>query len=96
LGNHEFDHLVEGVVPFLETLKSPVIVANIDDTLEPTMKGKYQKSIIIDRYDRKIGVIGVILQTTYVISCTFASFLFKYTNFFYLLNYHSKLQILEN
>lgn len=57
---------MEGVVPFLETLTSPVIVCNIDDSEEPTMQGKYQKSLIIDRYDRKIGIVGVILSTTNV------------------------------
>lgn len=66
LGNHEFDHAIAGVVPFMETLESPVIVSNIDDSLEPTFQGKYKKSIVIERYNRKIGVIGVILQTTNV------------------------------
>lgn len=66
LGNHEFDHQIEGVVPFLESIQSPVIVCNIDDSEEPTMQGKYQKSIIIDKYDRKIGIVGVILSTTNV------------------------------
>lgn len=66
LGNHEFDHGVEGVVPFLETVNSPMLVANIDATNEPTMQGKYQPSMIVERSGRKIGVIGVILQTTYV------------------------------
>lgn len=66
LGNHEFDHAIAGVVPFLETIESPVVVSNIDDSLEPTIQGKYKKSIVIDRYGRKIGVIGVILSTTNV------------------------------
>lgn len=67
LGNHEFDHGVEGVVPFLETLNTTMLVANMDSTNEPEMTGKYQKSMIIERSNRKIGVIGVILETTYVI-----------------------------
>lgn len=62
-GNHEFDHYVPDVVKFLGAVKSPVLACNIDDTEEPTMQGKYQKSIIIDRYDRKIGIIGVVLST---------------------------------
>lgn len=66
LGNHEFDHRIEGVVPFLETIESPMLVSNIDDSEEPTMQGKCQKSLIIDRYDRKIGVIGVVLSTYHV------------------------------
>lgn len=43
-----------------------MLVANMDARDEPDMQGKYQKSIIIERSNRKIGVIGVILETTYV------------------------------
>ena len=64
IGNHEFDHGVAGVVPFLESVNSPVVISNVDDSLEPTFQGKYTNSIIIDKYDRKIGVIGVILKST--------------------------------
>ncbi|XP_055294825.1 apyrase-like [Sitodiplosis mosellana] len=70
LGNHEFDHGVPGVVPFMESLESPTIVANIDDTDEPTFQGKYKPSIIIDRYGRKIGVIGIIVSDVDEISNT--------------------------
>lgn len=66
MGNHEFDRGIEGVVPFMESLTSPVVIANIDDSDEPTFQGKYQHSIVIDRYERKIGVIGIILRTTNV------------------------------
>ncbi|XP_033150279.1 apyrase [Drosophila busckii] len=64
LGNHEFDHGVEGVVPFLKTVNTAMLVANMDCAHEPTMKGLYEKSKIIERGGRKIGLIGVILQTT--------------------------------
>ncbi|XP_065365254.1 apyrase isoform X1 [Calliphora vicina] len=70
LGNHEFDHGVEGVVPFLEALNTTMLVANMDSTNEPEMSGKYQKSMIIERSNRKIGVIGVILETTYDLANT--------------------------
>ncbi|XP_004535080.1 apyrase isoform X5 [Ceratitis capitata] len=70
LGNHEFDHGIEGVVPFLEHINSPMLVANMDATDEPDMQGKYQNSIIIERSNRKIGVIGVILETTYDLANT--------------------------
>ncbi|XP_065076026.1 apyrase-like [Ochlerotatus camptorhynchus] len=70
LGNHEFDHGIAGVVPFMETLKSPIVVANIDDSQEPTMQGKYQKSVVIERDGRKIGVIGVIHHLTDTLSMT--------------------------
>lgn len=66
LGNHDFDNEIDGVVPFLDTLQSPVVVCNIDDSEEPRIQGKYTNSIVIDRYGRKIGIIGVILSTTNV------------------------------
>ncbi|KAK9711182.1 5prime-nucleotidase, C-terminal domain [Popillia japonica] len=56
LGNHEFDHGIE--------------VANIDDSLEPTMQGLYEKSTIIERDGRKIGIVGVMLSTTNLIAAT--------------------------
>jgi 2',3'-cyclic-nucleotide 2'-phosphodiesterase (5'-nucleotidase family) len=41
-------------------------VANIDDSQEPSIQGKYNKSIIIERGGRKIGILGYILQKAYV------------------------------
>jgi len=64
LGNHEFDHGVEGVVPFLDTLETEMLVANMDARDEPTLQGKYKNSTIIERSGRKIGLIGVILEST--------------------------------
>lgn len=59
VGNHEFDHGVEGLVPFLNTIKSPILISNIDDSLEPTFQGKYTKSLVIKKYARPIGIVGV-------------------------------------
>ncbi|KAH8264732.1 hypothetical protein KR044_004753, partial [Drosophila immigrans] len=70
LGNHEFDHGVEGVVPFLKTVNTSMLVANMDCAHEPTMEGLYEKSQIIERGGRKIGLIGVILETTYDLANT--------------------------
>ncbi|XP_022219548.1 apyrase isoform X1 [Drosophila obscura] len=70
LGNHEFDNGVEGVVPFLETIDTNMLVANMDCAHEPTMEGLYNSSIIIERGGRKIGLIGVILETTYDLANT--------------------------
>jgi 5'-nucleotidase len=70
IGNHEFDHDVEGVVPFLENINSPVVIANVDDAEEPTFQNNYVKSIVIDKYERKIGVIGAILRSTNTIAKT--------------------------
>ncbi|XP_030032452.1 apyrase isoform X1 [Manduca sexta] len=64
LGNHEFDNGIEGVVPYLEHLNSPVVTANIIDDDEPTIQGLYEPSIIVERNGRKIGIIGVIISST--------------------------------
>lgn len=47
----------------MERLESPIVVANIDDSNEPTFQEKYKKSIIINRNNRKIGIIGIIIRT---------------------------------
>jgi 5'-nucleotidase len=68
LGNHEFDRGVEEVVHFLEHLTSPVVVANLDDTDEPGIQGRYNKSKVIMRDGRKIGLIGALVVATVEIS----------------------------
>lgn len=50
-------------MPFIKALNSPVVLANVNDTVEPDMQGLYKKSLIIDRFGRKIGIIGLILST---------------------------------
>lgn len=62
IGNHEFAHAVEGLVPYIKSLKSPVVIANMDDRIEPTMQDLTRKSITIEREGRKIGIIGAIYR----------------------------------
>lgn len=68
LGNHEFDRGVQEVVHFLEMLESPVVVANFDDSDEPSIQGLYKKSIVIERGGRKIGLVGALVVATVEIS----------------------------
>lgn len=70
LGNHEFIHGIDGLLPFLREIKSPIVVANVDDQHEPDFQNLYNKSIIIERSGRKIGIIGVILKETSQMSKT--------------------------
>ncbi|KAL0868359.1 hypothetical protein ABMA27_007878 [Loxostege sticticalis] len=70
LGNHEFDNGIEGVVPYLEHLNSPVVTANIIDDDEPTIQGLYEPSIVVERDGRKIGIIGVIIASTNELAST--------------------------
>ncbi|XP_058066411.1 apyrase-like [Anopheles bellator] len=64
VGNHEFDDGIAGVVPFLEAVESPVLLVNVDNSKEPAFS-KFRRSMVLERAGRKIGLIGVILRTTY-------------------------------
>lgn len=62
LGNHDFDDGIDGVVPFMETLRTPIVLANVDDTLEPSFRHKYRRSVVVERDGRQIGIIGVVVR----------------------------------
>lgn len=62
LGNHEFDHGVEGLVPYLEHLQAPMLGANVNTAGEPSMTPYIKNHIIVERRGKKIGIIGVLLQ----------------------------------
>lgn len=68
LGNHDFDRGVPEVIHFLENLLSPIIVANLDDKDETGLQGKYKKSLVIEKNNRKIGLIGALVVATLEIS----------------------------
>ncbi|KAG6443012.1 apyrase [Manduca sexta] len=63
LGNHEFDHGVEGLVPYLSRLNAPMLGANVNTTFEPTMTPYIKNHIIVERRGRRIGIIGILLRT---------------------------------
>jgi 5'-nucleotidase len=44
LGNHDFDDGLPGLVPFIEQANFPVLAANIDATLEPSLVKPHFKS----------------------------------------------------
>lgn len=49
-------------MPYVENLLSPVVMTNMDARDEPTLDGKFRKSIILERGGRKIGIMGVVIQ----------------------------------
>ncbi|XP_049879114.1 apyrase-like [Pectinophora gossypiella] len=63
LGNHEFDHGPEGLVPYLERLEAPMLGANVNTTNQPDMTPYIKNHIIVERQGRRIGIIGVLLRT---------------------------------
>ncbi|XP_063227371.1 apyrase-like isoform X2 [Bacillus rossius redtenbacheri] len=64
LGNHDFDDKLDGLVPFLQGFQYPVVVCNIDDSEEPRIQGLYNKSVVLKRGGRLVGVVGYITTTT--------------------------------
>ncbi|XP_077870019.1 5'-nucleotidase-like [Saccoglossus kowalevskii] len=68
IGNHDFGNGIDGLTPFLDNVTFPVLSANIDDTDEPSIQGKYSKSTVLTRGNEKIAIIGYTTTETPVIS----------------------------
>ncbi|RVE45432.1 hypothetical protein evm_009867 [Chilo suppressalis] len=66
LGNHEFDEGINGVVPFIRNLTSPILAANLilDAVPELANETNLHKSIILKIGDRRIGLIGYLTPET--------------------------------
>ncbi|VVC93230.1 unnamed protein product [Leptidea sinapis] len=66
LGNHEFDHGVSGLTPFIENLTSPVLAANLVLTKVPELEDQtnLRKSIVFNISETHIGVIGYLTPET--------------------------------
>uniref|UniRef100_A0A1B0GG38 apyrase n=1 Tax=Glossina morsitans morsitans TaxID=37546 RepID=A0A1B0GG38_GLOMM len=63
LGNHEFDHGIDGLLPFLNNMdKTEIVVANMDARDEPQVAKKIKPFTIIKKKYRNIGVIGVVVE----------------------------------
>ncbi|XP_046630532.1 protein 5NUC-like isoform X1 [Neodiprion virginianus] len=65
LGNHEFDHGVNGLLPFLRNASYPILAANLNLTNEPELQAtKLAKSTILDVNGTRVGIIGYLTPTT--------------------------------
>lgn len=66
LGNHEFDEEVDGVVPFIKNLTSPVLAANLILDRVPELQNisNLYKSITLTKKGVKIGIIGYLTPDT--------------------------------
>lgn len=66
LGNHEFDLGIDGLIPFLNQVNFPVLVANLNISMKhplwqtPALK----RSVVFNVTGLKIGVIGYLLPDT--------------------------------
>ena len=72
LGNHEFDNGVAGLVPFLNEVSFPVVTANLDLSLEPTLRAtkRLTNSTVLLVNGHKIGVAGYLTPDTKSLSNT--------------------------
>ncbi|VVC93228.1 unnamed protein product, partial [Leptidea sinapis] len=66
LGNHEFDEQVDGLLPFIRNLTSPVLAANLILDEVPLLEAETNlyKSIILQKNGVQIGVIGYVTPDT--------------------------------
>lgn len=65
LGNHEFDDGVAGVVPFIDNVSTPIVVCNINATIEPRFRLKnLRPSVVLTRGRVRIGVVGYLTPQT--------------------------------
>ncbi|XP_047991994.1 protein 5NUC-like isoform X4 [Leguminivora glycinivorella] len=66
LGNHEFDETVDGLVPFIKNISSPVVAANLilDDVPELQEVNNLYESIVLEKKGVKIGIIGYLTPET--------------------------------
>ncbi|XP_072396631.1 protein 5NUC-like isoform X2 [Diabrotica undecimpunctata] len=68
LGNHEFDKGTKELGQYLSKLAFPTITCNLDLSLEPNIKPYVQKYVIVEKANRKIGIIGYLTPETKKIS----------------------------
>ena len=59
LGSYEFTHGANLLADFLDLLKFPVVVANVDFSRSSELAGKVQPYVILDVNGEPVGVLGV-------------------------------------
>ncbi|CAD7088574.1 unnamed protein product [Hermetia illucens] len=70
LGNHEFDDGIEGLVPFIENARFPILAANLDLSKTPEMANlpRLQNSTILTVAGNRVGIVGYLTPQTKVLN----------------------------
>ncbi|XP_011501279.1 PREDICTED: apyrase-like [Ceratosolen solmsi marchali] len=68
IGNHDFDDEICGLASFMNELRAPKVLTNLDSTDEYLLQNLYTNSTVILKSTKGIGVIGVITSDTDKIS----------------------------
>jgi 5'-nucleotidase len=64
LGNHEFDRGIPALVDYAKRVNYPLLASNIDMSKEPELAKVVKPYTILEVEKQKIGVVGVITDTT--------------------------------
>lgn len=66
LGNHEFDNGLDGLIPFLNEAKFPVLAANINNSVNHSIwqTRALKKSIVLEVRGVPVGIIGCLTPDT--------------------------------
>lgn len=64
MGNHDFDFGINGLKPFVDSAKFPILEANLDLSKEPSLASILKKSTILTVSGAKIGIIGHLTPET--------------------------------
>uniref|UniRef100_A0A182Q7N3 5'-Nucleotidase C-terminal domain-containing protein n=1 Tax=Anopheles farauti TaxID=69004 RepID=A0A182Q7N3_9DIPT len=59
LGRFDFFHGLEGLNPFMAASETPIVLTNVDNSAEPSFTN-FERSIVVERGGRRIGLLGVI------------------------------------
>jgi len=68
VGNHEFDNGPANFARFVESVRHPIVSANLDLTEEPALAGRIPGHVLINRGGLRIGVVGATTEETPSIS----------------------------
>lgn len=85
LGNHEFDNGIEALAGRLARLKVPVVCANYDFSHTP-LADYVKPYVVVNKANKKIGVVGLLTDLTSVVSAETAVYL----------KYKEPVQVLES
>jgi len=64
LGNHEFDNGPGVLAGYAAAVPFPLLSANLDTSREPSLDGRIQPHVVLDRGGARIGIIGLTTETT--------------------------------
>ena len=78
LGNHEFDDGSEVLARFVSGLNFPALSANVDFSEDPLLAGLIEPSVILDVGGEPIGIIGLTIAETEIISSPSDALVFNY------------------